>query len=145
MSSRIFDGAVIAYDAQDYRAAIKLFRRLATRGDALAQCRLGLMYYDGLGTKRNYDKAFAWVNLSATQGFEEAIEVRDLLEELILKVESRKPIGASKRTIERSQQDRRSKINRREVTDLGYFARGGSQRRSFKERRVSLDRRSQTP
>ncbi|MDJ0958878.1 MAG: tetratricopeptide repeat protein [Arenicellales bacterium] len=142
MSSRIFDEAVLAYDAQDYRTAIKLFRRLAGQGDALAQCRLGLMYYDGLGTKQNYDKAFAWVNLSATQGFSEAMEVRELLKELILKVESRKPIDPGDPIVERSQHDRRSKTNRREVTDLGYFARGGSQRRSFKDRRVNPERRS---
>ena len=142
MSSRIFDEAVAAYDAQDYRTAIKSFRRLAIQGDALAQCRLGLMYYEGLGTKQNYDKAYAWMNLSATQGFSEAMEVRELLKELILKVESRKPIDAGDPIVERAQHDRRSKTNRREVTDLRYFARGGSQRRSFKDRRVTPERRS---
>ena len=142
MSSIIFDEAVVAYDAQDYKTAIELFRRLASQGDALAQCRLGLMYYEGLGTKQNYDKAFAWVNLSAAQGLNEAIEVRDLLRELILKTESRKPIDAGNPIVERSQSDRRSKTNRRAVTDLGYFARGGSQRRSFKDRRVTPERRS---
>ena len=142
MSSRIFDEAAAAYDSKDYKAAIKLFRRLASQGSALAQCRLGLMYYEGLGTKQNYDKAFAWVNLSAAQGLSEAKEVRDLLKELILKVESRKPIDAGSPITKRSQQDRRSKTNRRAVTDLGYFARGGSQRRSFKDRRVTPERRS---
>ena len=142
MSSIIFDEAVVAYDAQDYKTAIELFRRLASQGDALAQCRLGLMYYEGLGTKQNYDKAFAWVNMSAAQGLNEAIEVRDLLRELILKTESRKPIDAGNPIVERSQSDRRSKTNRRAVTDLGYFARGGNQRRSFKDRRVTPERRS---
>ena len=142
MSPRLFDEAVAAYDAQDYRTAIKLFRRLAIQGDALAQARLGLMYYEGLGTKQNYDKAYAWVNLSATQGLNEAMEVRELLRELILKIESRKPIDTGDPIIERSQHDRRSKTNRREVTDLGYFARGGRQRRSFKDRRVTPERRS---
>ena len=142
MRSRISDEALAAYDKKNYKAAIKLLRNLAARGDAVAQCRLGLMYYYGLGTKKNYAKAFAWVNISATQGLEEAIEIRNLLGELILKTESVPPTGRTKESVERSQHDRRSKINRRQVTDLGYFARGGGQRRNFTERRVKPERRT---
>lgn len=141
----MFAEAAVAYDREDYKTAIKLFRRLAIKGDMVAQCRLGLMYYDGLGTKQNYAKAFAWVNLSATSGFEDAIEVRDLLTELILRAESVAPTDTIDHTIVMLEPERRSQIDRRKVTDLRYFARGGGQRRGFTDRRVTLEQRSSSP
>lgn len=40
----------------------------AEQGDAIAQCRLGECYFDGIGFMQDYDKAFDWYEKSAKQG-----------------------------------------------------------------------------
>lgn len=47
-------------------------RAKATRGDAQAQCELGVMYRDGNGVKRNYDTAFWWFLKASERGSVEA-------------------------------------------------------------------------
>jgi len=45
-----FEEAMAAYNSGDYAAAMRIFRPLADRGDAMAQYRLGFMYF---GSSRN--------------------------------------------------------------------------------------------
>ncbi len=44
----------------------------AAQGNAIAQNKVGLMYYQGLGTKRDYIEALKWFNKSANQGYADA-------------------------------------------------------------------------
>ena len=46
------EDAEAAYDKDDYKTALQLFRSLSDQGNALAQQRLGLMYERGLGVPR---------------------------------------------------------------------------------------------
>ena len=57
----------------DHEEAVKLFRVAAENGDKFSQHCLGVILYKGLGVKQNYTEAFKWLNLSAKQGFSQAI------------------------------------------------------------------------
>ena len=46
--------------------------RLQNRGVAIAQNNLGYMYYNGLGVPQDYIQAYAWFQLAAEGGLEEA-------------------------------------------------------------------------
>jgi len=70
-SSGVFadwEAGVDAYQAGDYKTALKEFRPLAEQGDADAQFNLGVMYEDGQGVTQDYKKALKWYRLAAEQG-----------------------------------------------------------------------------
>ena len=46
------DDAVVAHAKGDYVQAFKIFRSLASQGDASAQHNIGFMYYNGQGLHR---------------------------------------------------------------------------------------------
>ena len=62
---------------QDYKEAMKWFRKAAEQGHAIAQYNLGFMYYKGRGIPQDYVESYAWFNISAAQGDEGASEARD--------------------------------------------------------------------
>ena len=64
-----FDDAVAAYDRGDYAQALKMFRQLATKGNAVAQFNLGLMYANGRGVSQDDEEAVRWYKLAAAQGY----------------------------------------------------------------------------
>ena len=51
-----------------FAKAIPTFRTRAEAGDAVAQYNLGVLYYDGIGTERNYKEALKWFRMAADQG-----------------------------------------------------------------------------
>lgn len=53
---------------QDYKAAVKWYRKAAEQGYAFAQLNLGVMYYKGQGVPQDYKAAYAWFNIAAAQG-----------------------------------------------------------------------------
>lgn len=57
-----------AYDKGDYRTAYKLLLIDAKKGNANAQSRLGIMYYNGQGVPQDYKGAVKWWLLAAEQG-----------------------------------------------------------------------------
>ena len=59
---------------QDFELAANLWRKAAERGDADAQRNLGEMYRTGEGVTRNLVEAYAWLNVAATNGSEDAAE-----------------------------------------------------------------------
>ena len=142
MTNSQFHEAMDAYERQDFQLAFKLFRRLAIGGDARAQCMLGFMYCDGEGVQQNYLQAYAWITCSASQDLKEAVKAKGLLEKLIAdkKLVSRMKILDI--LDKRVGMERRCGYDRREGTELEYFARGGSQRRRFVERRNTRERRT---
>jgi hypothetical protein len=58
-----------AYTAGDYTRAANLYLDLATRGNAVAQSRLGSMYAHGRGVPQNYYVAAMWYRCAAGQGY----------------------------------------------------------------------------
>lgn len=57
-----------ALDRGDYRAAFKIYSRLAEGGDARAQDDLGFMYFLGHGTRQDFRMAAKWFRAAAEQG-----------------------------------------------------------------------------
>ena len=57
---------------QDYKEAVKWYRKSAEQGYAKAQHNLGVMYEDGLGVLQDYKEAFKWYRLASEQGYAEA-------------------------------------------------------------------------
>jgi len=66
---------------QDYKEALKWYRKSAEQGNAKAQNNLGYMYYNGKGVPKNYIRAYAWCNLAASQGDDSFAKFRDALAE----------------------------------------------------------------
>jgi X-X-X-Leu-X-X-Gly heptad repeat protein len=58
---------------QDYVEAVRCYRLAPDQGEALAQSNLGLMYAQGHGVPQDYVIAHMWLNLSAAQGYGNAI------------------------------------------------------------------------
>jgi uncharacterized protein len=66
---------------QDYKAAVKWYRKAAEQGDASAQYNLGLMYYNGEGVPPNNILAYAWISLPAISGDKNKVDARDSIAE----------------------------------------------------------------
>ncbi len=64
---------------QDYREAVKWYRRAANQGYARAKILLAAMYVVGKGVLEDYVEAYAWMILAATQGHEDAVKGKDEL------------------------------------------------------------------
>lgn len=61
-----------AFERYDYAAAIEEWRPLAEQGDPAAQFRLGDMYRQGRGVRRDAAEAVRWYRSAARQGHPEA-------------------------------------------------------------------------
>jgi TPR repeat protein len=56
-----------AYARGEYAEAFRLYRNIAVLGISEAHYRLGLMYLDGVGTRKNLRQAEYWLKLAASQ------------------------------------------------------------------------------
>ena len=57
-----------AYEAGDYPKAFQIFERLSQAGDNQAQYDLSQMYLQGIGTPKNIEQGWVWMNRAAEQG-----------------------------------------------------------------------------
>ena len=64
--------ATTAFAKKQYAAAIKLFRPLAEKGNAIAQYKVAVMHRMGLGVPKSEKEARKWSRLAAKQGNPEA-------------------------------------------------------------------------
>lgn len=103
--------AAQAADARhDYATELKLLRPLAEQGDALAQMKLGTMYYRGYGVSKDDAEAVRWFRRAADQG--------DALAQAILATMYRDGQGVSKDDAEAVRWFRRA-------ADQGYASAQG--------------------
>src|SRR5690606_38491592 len=56
------------YERGDYRAARRVYERLAAQGDPVAQNNLGVMYFQGRGVEADDARAMEWFRRAAAQG-----------------------------------------------------------------------------
>lgn len=63
-----------AYARGDYAEAFRLFRNVAVLGATEAHYRLGVMYANGLGTRKSARQAEYWLKLAARRNFPGAAE-----------------------------------------------------------------------
>lgn len=64
--------ATAAIQRKDYPTAVRLLEPLAQAGQALAQLRLGSLYYHGHGVRESDALALHWFQRAASQGLAEA-------------------------------------------------------------------------
>ena len=57
-----------AYERQDYKTAVKLWRKVADTGDSSGQSIMGAMYAQGQGVPQDYFESIKWYRLAAAQG-----------------------------------------------------------------------------
>jgi len=60
--------AQTAYDKGDYAQAIRIWRSMAEKGNAVAQSNMGLVYYQGRGVAKDDQEAAKWWRLAVAQG-----------------------------------------------------------------------------
>lgn len=79
-----FEDGLAAAERGDYAKALRLWRPLADKGDAVSQRNLGIMYLNGRGVPQDYVLARMWCNLAASrfdasqkEGREGAVKHRD--------------------------------------------------------------------
>jgi hypothetical protein len=63
------DSAFKNYGEGNYSETIRLLRKAAEQGSAIAQFSLGLIYSDGIGISSNANQAMYWYQKSADQGY----------------------------------------------------------------------------
>ncbi|MBX3608109.1 MAG: sel1 repeat family protein [Piscinibacter sp.] len=63
---------IAAVQRKDYPQAVRLLEPLARDGNALAQLRLGLLYYHGHGVRESDAQALQWFERAARQGLADA-------------------------------------------------------------------------
>ncbi len=68
---------------QDYKKAVKWYRRAAEQGDASAQNNLGLMYVNGQSVAQNYKEAYIWYSIAAGNGYKRSAKCRDDVAKLL--------------------------------------------------------------
>jgi TPR repeat protein len=66
---------------QDFKKALKWYRKAAEQGAVDAQIYLGTMYHNGEGTDVDYVQAYMWFDLAAQQGHQRGEELRGLISE----------------------------------------------------------------
>ncbi len=79
-SQASFKDAVANYESGKYQVALTEFQSLAEIGNKGAQYNLGFMYLDGLGTKQDLVKAYAWIKLSDEEA--KSTETQDVLKQI---------------------------------------------------------------
>jgi TPR repeat protein len=57
-----------AYEAGEYKKALQIFEQLSNAGDSQAQYDLSQMYLQGIGTNKNIEKGWVWMNRAANGG-----------------------------------------------------------------------------
>ena len=66
---------------QDHKKAIHFYEKAALLGNKDAQFALGIIYEEGAGTTQDYVQAHKWLNISAANENDEAVEARDSVAE----------------------------------------------------------------
>ena len=86
-ASPALDSGVAAWEAQDYRAALQIWRPLAEKGEPEAMLFVAFAYRTGRGVDQSNDQAFAWYQRAAEAGLPEAQFELALMHELGLGTE----------------------------------------------------------
>ena len=64
---------------QDYKEAVKWYRKSAEQGTASAQYNLGLIYTIGQGVLQDDVYTHMWWNIAASNGYADAVKARDIV------------------------------------------------------------------
>jgi TPR repeat protein len=70
---------------QDYKKAVKWYRKSAEQGHAMAQSNLGLMYMSGTRLPQDYITGYAWISVAKANGYVTAVTPLDMLRKYMFK------------------------------------------------------------
>jgi len=73
---------IAAYDRGEYQEAFRLLTNASVIGGPEVHYRLGLMYAEGLGVRKNPNRAAYWLRLAAKQNHVSASEALSALKQL---------------------------------------------------------------
>jgi hypothetical protein len=96
------DAGTAAYQAGDYRAALREWKASAKAGSKVAMHNLGMMYDRGQGVRRDPVRAFMWFEVAAQLGGEDEATHRDNLQ----------------RSMDESQLDQATRLSRIALTQV---------------------------
>ncbi|RXJ96330.1 hypothetical protein CRV00_01545 [Malaciobacter molluscorum] len=65
--SDTFDEAITAYKKGEYKKTVRIFKKLAIKGNVSAQYNLGIIYEQAQGVKQDYKEAIKWYKLAVKQ------------------------------------------------------------------------------
>ena len=68
IGQRQLEQAAIAHEQRDYTREVAILLPLAERGNATAQYKIGVLYFDGHGVEKDYTRAHSWFEKAAIQG-----------------------------------------------------------------------------
>ena len=74
---------------KDFTKALQYFKQAAMGGNKYAQRNVGFYFVKGKGTTKNLIEAYAWLHLSANNGFSKAGQERDSLRKLMTTSQTR--------------------------------------------------------
>ena len=100
---------------QNYKEAVKWYRKAAEQGFSSAQNNLGIMYKNGKGVVQNYIKAHMYYNLAASQGNKSAQKNRDI-------VEKKMTAGQIKKARKMAEKWRKKSLRGEAAYDKGFAA-----------------------
>ena len=75
---------------QDYKAAVRWWRKAAKQGQAEAQTSLGMMYSNGQGILKDNIMAYVWFNIAAADDSKLATDNRDFIASRLDRTELKK-------------------------------------------------------
>ncbi len=75
------------------------------QGDAAAQFNLGLMYYKGNGVIQDYTRAHMWWNIAASQGHEDAMRSRGIVEKKMTTGQVEKALQLARECVAKGYKD----------------------------------------
>lgn len=84
-----FEDGLEAYRKGDHTTAFTEYTAAVEQGDERALGRLGAMYLYGLGTEKNYSKAYVWFSLANETGDHNAVRFRDAAASMLTPVQLR--------------------------------------------------------
>jgi len=79
-----FDAGLAAYESGDFETARAEWEESAVAGDAEAQFHLGKMLANGVGVRKDYITAYAWLRLAGEAGIPDADKYVRVLEQKYL-------------------------------------------------------------
>ena len=85
-----FVEAINAVENKDFQKAVELFTVLADQGEPTSQHNLAILYFKGLGSPLNYERALYWAWRATLGGSERAIvlvdDIRDLVTDELIEI-----------------------------------------------------------
>lgn len=67
--------ADLAHFSKNYKIAYDYYLKASLLGHHISQMQLALLYYDGLGTKKDVSKSYFWIATAAKSGYQPAIKL----------------------------------------------------------------------